>query len=275
MIIAYTPVIHRGYIDFFRRFGKGSALLIPNDEILSSVEYLWRDMRALSPEEVKLAIKALNIFSEIFVVDKAELTRRCSGGIEIVMPEEDISLEIQKLLPENAPIRLIPFFLRWNNWNVLREELVFWDREEDAVEIFRVALSEKDKSSDWWRQVGAMAFKREKTLLVAHNRHLPTPHEPYFSGDPRTVFRPGECIEYSTAIHAEAALVAEAAKRGLSLLGADVFVTTFPCPPCANLLSQVGIRTLYVLGGYSKLDAKRILESAGIEVVKIKNPPSS
>jgi dCMP deaminase len=280
IIIAYTPVLHRGYLDFFMKFGKGNTLLIPNKEVTDLIEYIWRDMRAMSQEEIMISLWALNsqdknfkgTFSKMRIVGIDSIIKSLSDG-EVIMPEEDISLEIKKLLPKDAKIRFVSAFLRWNNFNVLHQNTNFWDSEIKADEfmssMINMAECERMKSSDWWRQVAAIVFKKNKVLLKAYNHHLPTEHEAHYSGDPRTVFKQGQHIDYSIANHAEATLIARAAREGIKLEGAEMLVTTFPCPPCANLISETGIKKLYVINGYSKLDAKRIFTKAGIEVVKI------
>ena len=278
-IVAYCPVVHRGYLDFFNSLGEGNTLLIPDESVIKMIDYLGRDMRALSPDESMTAIRSLDIFSKIRVADIGMIIE-ASYSSPIIMPDEDISHEILKLLPKKTEVILSPVFLRWHRFNVIKENegVVFWDEEIDIGDfnqlILKLGIDESEKSSDWWRQVGAVSFKNGNILLAAHNRHLPTELEPYYSGDPRTVFKQGEHIEYSGAIHGEAAIVAEAAKRGIVLLGSEMFVTTFPCPPCANLVSQSGIKTLYFLDGYSQLAAKEIFAANNIRIVKIKRPSS-
>ncbi|MFA5052492.1 MAG: deaminase [Parcubacteria group bacterium] len=274
-IVAYVPVLHRGYIEFFKKYA-GGTLLIPDKTIISAIEYLKRDMRALENEEISSSIRSLGILDEIKNADINDIIAESRKG-PIIMPKEDISSEIAKLLPTETNIVFDSVFLRWNKFNVLQEEPVFWDKEITSENfdssVLKTAFREKELSSDWWRQIGAVAFRDGNILLAAHNHHLPTELEPYYSGDPRTPFNAGEHIELSSSIHAEAALIAEAAKKGISLAGAEVFVSTFPCPPCANLLSQAGIKTLYVTEGYSRLDAKRIFAENGIGIVKVKKDP--
>src|SRR2546423_9881922 len=50
------------------------------------------------------------------------------------------------------------------------------------------ARSEAARSSDWWRQVGAVAVRDGTALDVAHNAHRPTEYSPYLNGDPRNDF---------------------------------------------------------------------------------------
>ena len=47
-----------------------------------------------------------------------------------------------------------------------------------------------------------------------------------------------------------------------------MYVTDFPCPPCAKLIAAAGIARLYFREGYAVLDGSDVLEGAGIEVVQ-------
>jgi dCMP deaminase len=106
-----------------------------------------------------------------------------------------------------------------------------------------------------------------EVLGVAHNAHQPTEYAPYVDGDPRNEFSRGVRADLSTALHAEAALVARAAHDGRSLAGADLYVSTFPCPACARLVAAAGFRRCYVAGAYAVLDGDRILRTAGVELI--------
>jgi dCMP deaminase len=125
------------------------------------------------------------------------------------------------------------------------------------------------KSSDWWRHVGAVLVKDEKIILSTFNTHVPSEQMPYVNGDPRSNFSKGVHLELSTAIHAEARLIAQAAKEGVSLDGASLYVTTFPCPPCAKLVAYAGIKKLYFDEGYGVLDGEQILKQQGVEIVQV------
>jgi dCMP deaminase len=64
-------------------------------------------------------------------------------------------------------------------------------------------------------------------------------------------------------------LIAEAAREGISTKGAVVYVTDFPCPPCAKLIAGAGISRLYFRTGYAVLDGEDVLAEAGVEVVRV------
>ena len=114
-----------------------------------------------------------------------------------------------------------------------------------------------------------MIITKDGQLISAHNGHLPNEYVPYIDGDPRNNFKPGEFIEVSTAIHSETSLIAEAAKKGIKLDGADMYITTFPCAGCANIISVSGIKRIFFSDGYSNLNGAKVLRDAGVELIYI------
>ena len=77
-------------------------------------------------------------------------------------------------------------------------------------------------------------------------------------------------LDLYSSNHAEAEIVTAAAKQGISLDGAEILTTTFPCPLCAKLLARSGIKRLYFVEGYGVLDAEQVLKAYGVEIVLIK-----
>jgi dCMP deaminase len=128
------------------------------------------------------------------------------------------------------------------------------------------------KSSDWWRRVGAILLLKNGVTIPAHNTHLPDPHTPYILGDMRAQFHRGEHFELTSSIHAEALAIATAAKRGLSVQGAKLFVTDFPCPVCAKLIGASGITHVYYYQGYALADGADILKAYGVSVYQVEPP---
>ena len=49
----------------------------------------------------------------------------------------------------------------------------------------------------------------------------------------------------------------------------NLYLTTFTCPVCAKLVSETGIKAVYFADGYSMVEGLRVLEEAGVEVVKV------
>ncbi len=273
VIIAYIPVLHRGYKNFLEKHKKAESLFLITSELDSGLDYLNKEIRALSADDVKTAINSWGLGFKTQALTLQILKNLAQNKQPIIIPREDISdLVAKRFLPEN-PVEIDEIFLRWDRNNTLEERSIATDKTIRAIDfgkhIAEAGNKEAELSSDWWRQVGAVAFKGSQILLSGHNRHLPTDHQPYFDGDPRNAFSKGTNIELSIAIHAEASVIAQAAKEGISLNGTEMYVTTFPCPPCAKLIAESGIKTLYFSDGYGVLDGQNVLKNAGVKLVKV------
>jgi dCMP deaminase len=75
--------------------------------------------------------------------------------------------------------------------------------------------------------------------------------------------------------HAEANAIAQAAKNGIDVKGADVYITLYPCYVCTKLLVQAGIKRVYYEYEYKSPDSKRdklweeALKEAGLTIEKV------
>lgn len=271
MLIAFVPVLHRGYIDFFRKY-PGATLGILGTDVVDQFTSISRDQRTLSPEIAKSLVEQLGIFSDVRILHQADLEALSSECVSIVMPEDDVSRTLaERHFPQRTTFASI--FLRWTKPITLQEHIIPAHRtishDTFLQEVMKEALAEAQKSADWWRQVGAVFIKDGAVLARGHNRHLPSDFHLSLNGDPRTNFEAGERIDCSTAIHAEAGIIAECAKKGISTKEALAFVTTFPCPNCARLLAEAGVKKVYYQQGYSLLDAEAILRAYGVEIVLV------
>ena len=97
-------------------------------------------------------------------------------------------------------------------------------------------------------KVGAVAVGPNREVLATG-----------YNGPPRGVEdRPERFVrpaKYLFASHAEMNLIAHAARHGISLDRATVYVTHHPCSTCARLLIQAGIRAVVVGGGTTSMPA--------------------
>lgn len=269
-IIAYIPALHKGYIDFLKK--QSGKLLILDLDLVREMPRLERDIRAISAQEMQKSIEVLNICDSVEVLDKKGMAA-VSKTEHIVMPDEDVSRFFAEQYLKDNKISYESVFLRWDKQISTVEHIVPEGRvisaEHFDKEIMTKAFTDAKKSSDWWRQIGAVVVKDDKPILVGHNKPLPSDQVHNIFGDPRSNFDAGQNIELSKFVHAEASLIAEAAKRGISLEGASIYVTTFPCPVCAKSVALAGIRKVYYTNGYSLLDAEDVLKSFGIDIVKV------
>lgn len=270
-LVAYVPVLHEGYRRFFEKHKGPKELLLFGPDITAEFPWLAKEIRQLDPALMRKAIEALGMFKRVALLDKTSARVLNSKKKNIVLPDEDVSRALaQKYFPE-AHAAFDPIFLRWDKHNSIAEKPIVPEgsitRDEFHRRVMQQAEAEAQKSSDIWRHVGGAIVKNGAVMLTGHNTHLPSPFTPYVNGDPRNNFHKGDHIEISTSFHVEASLIAEAARRGVSLEGADLYVTTFPCPPCAKVVAHSGIKTLYYGGGYGVLDGEDILKGAGIRII--------
>ncbi len=275
IIVAYVPVLHDGYRKFFEHHSDVEVLYIFGNTLIKKYDYLSKEIRQLSPDLVKRAVESWGIFKKVEVLEEEALG--LLEDVEIIMPDEDVckSLAQEYFGKENSKQKVTfdNVFLRWDKHKSMEERPVNADqsisREEFDKEIIQKLKGEAEKSSDWWRRIGSAVVKEGEVILFAHNEHLPSPHSPYADGDPRNTLHKGVGIEYSTSIHAEARLIAEAACQGIVLDGASMYVSVFPCPPCAKQIAFSGIKKLYYGGGYQLLDQETILRSKGVEIIYV------
>lgn len=59
-------------------------------------------------------------------------------------------------------------------------------------------------------------------------------------------------IEFGRAVHAETAALNDAARRGVSVAGCNMYVTTFPCHLCARQIVASGIKKVFYIEPYAK-----------------------
>lgn len=65
-------------------------------------------------------------------------------------------------------------------------------------------------------------------------------------------------IEFMTTVHAEMATLMDAARHGVSVNGADLFTTTFPCHECTRHVVAAGIRSVTYVEPYPKSLAREL-----------------
>lgn len=272
-VVSYVPALHRGYIDFFKKYPE--ILYILDEDLVQEVPRMERDIRALKPEEIKALLEGLKIFEHIIVFNKETLEDLQKEVLPIVMPDEDVNRHFAEAYLSDKKVEFISVFLRWDKQISTKEFEVLPDRvisqDEADREIMGVAFREAEKSPDWWRQIGAIAVRDGKILLTAFNRPVPSKDYTFGPfGDPRSNFDAGISFELSKTIHAEAGVIAEAARRGISLAGASLYATTFPCPVCAKSIAAAGIKRIYYSKGYSLLDAEDVFKAYGVEIMLVK-----
>jgi dCMP deaminase len=271
-VLLYLPVIHSGYEAFLRRHGDAREILLLGTGFLADYPSLAKDIRALAPDRAARYLRSTEPQARVRVVEPGTVTAAVTGD-PLVLPDEEIMRDVvsRHRLDRGRAVVFDRTFLRWDRDWATATQPVRFDGEVTAADLPRellgTAAALAGHSSDWWRQVGAVAVRDGTVLGSAWNRHYPTEYAPYLSGDPRDAFERGVRADLSTAIHAEAALIAAAARDGTVLAGADLYTTTFPCPSCARLIAEAGFGRCFFAGRYSVLDGEQVLRARGISLI--------
>jgi len=275
IMIAYIPVLHAGYLELFRKYaGKVEHLYVFGKAFIDESAFIARDIRACKPDDVVRMIDSLRLFPGVGVLRMEHLHNiRTSDYISVIMTGDEFSRTFaEKHLP-GKKVRMESQFLRWDESSVSSSVEVKSDRvssEPHDREMLQLAQEESKRGSCWWRRVGAVVVdpRTNKPILAAHNRHMPSEHTPYAVGDPRDFVKAGTNPEIASTIHAEPTIVAMAAKKGIALEGMHMYITVFPCGPCASIIAESGISKLFFASGCAYLDGDAILRSRGVEIIQ-------
>ena len=276
-LLMYVPVIHAGYQGFIERHLPADEILLIDGSFANRFPAMRKEIRALKAEDAAEYLRSRYRVPHIRTVPHHHLARSVWAD-ELVIPDETIMRELAADLgltdsSAGANVTKAVFdttFLRWDRaWSPAGRPAGYDGLTvaggTDAKRMGQ-AMMEAAKSSDWWRHVGAAVVAGNR-IITAHNRHLPTEYSPYLDGDPRNDFSRGDRADLTTAIHAEASAIGQAAGQGVALRGADIYVTTFPCPGCAYLIAEAGFSRCFYAGGYSVMDGDNIMRAAGVELI--------
>ncbi|MCD8484235.1 deaminase [Candidatus Woesebacteria bacterium] len=274
VLLIYTPVLHAGYQQFLETHADVDAAYILGPELIAEFDHLRRkDIRALAPELVQQALQSWQLPYSVHIADMETLLSLNTSDTKVIFPDEDELRTIAEKYLGHAKKEPVSVFLRYDRSQSVAKKHVLADttvtKDAFAQEIMYQAFELAENSSDWWRQVGAVVVKDGQLLMSGWNHHVPDERMPYVNGDPRGNFHKNDHIEASTALHAEAGLIAQAAQAGTSLAGTDMYVTTFPCPNCAKLIAYSGVKKLYFAEGYSSVDGESVLRSQSVEIVRV------
>ena len=167
-------------------------------------------------------------------VEMAKRLRRALNGFDRVQPSRGLNPPCQKTVDGSAVSGRVEPSIGLN--------------PKEEVRLMRRACLLCDRSRCLYK-TGCLAVHNGEVILEAFNETL--------SGE--KYCQDGECIRKKLGlkngndigkvctIHAEANLIAQAAARGISLRGVDIYVSTFPCYVCAKSLVKAEIGRLFYM----------------------------
>ena len=121
------------------------------------------------------------------------------------------------------------------------------------------------------RHVGAVVIKDKRILTTGYNGA---------SSGIESCAERGECLrrvrniasgtmqEVCYAVHAEQNAIIQAAKLGVSLEGATMYVTHQPCVICTRMILNSGIKRVIYKNGYPDAFALELFAQSGVELIK-------
>ncbi|MBI4132884.1 MAG: hypothetical protein HY473_02260 [Candidatus Sungbacteria bacterium] len=271
LLVIHIPVIHRGYLDLFRRLVPAvRSVMILGDELAKRLRFFEHDISALRAEEAFEFVAALKLFDTITILEPASLPAIRSQPLLLV--NDELSRRLYHELLPGADVQWESVFLRWDESHVARVTPVNpnrQSRDQRDRELLAEAYAEAEQSGDWWRRVGAVLVADGAVRLRAYNRDMPDDQSSYRLGNIRDYLEPGERPDLSNTFHAENRIIAEAARAGMATEGLDLYVTHFPCSMCAKAVAAAGIKRCFFGEGSSNFDAEMVFHAHGVEIIHL------
>ncbi len=283
VLLLYLPVLHRGYLDLLGRHQEVDQIWLVGDSLLEMLDPVVhrKDLRRLTAETSSRLLAGLTT-KPVVVLDLTILTSKdLSDQVSMVIVNED---EMMRELVGRLGLEERTFFdgafLRWDRKRIREPDNDFPVKLVTSEDLTHLSIAQglATRSPDWWLQVGVCIVGAKENGHVlqpfgSFNYH-PLRAPDYF-GDPRFFCKAGEDIETSTALHAEARLIDRCARLGVSLEGALLYTTTFPCGGCARDIAEAGFSRCYFVSGYSNLLGAEVLSQQGVELFRLTFPVQS
>jgi len=122
------------------------------------------------------------------------------------------------------------------------------------------------------RRVGAVIVKEKRVLSTGYNGSPKGTKHCEELGCIRVKMNvpSGTRHELCRGVHAEQNAVTQAAYFGVSVDGATIYTTTYPCSMCAKILINAGIKEIVYSEGYADDLSKDLLQETGIKIREYK-----
>ena len=146
------------------------------------------------------------------------------------------------------------------------------ERPSNDEYFMEMAQLVSSRSTCLRRKVGAVIVKDKRVLSTGYNGSPKGTRHCEELGCIRVQMNvpSGTRHELCRGVPAEQNAVTQAAYFGVSVDGASIYTTTYPCSMCAKILINAGIREIIYSEGYSDDLSKQLLDEAGIKLREYK-----
>ena len=129
--------------------------------------------------------------------------------------------------------------------------------------FMRIARVATTRSTCDRKHVGAVIVRDKTILSTGYNGSIRgLPH----CDEVGHLMENGHCVR---TVHAEANAIVQAARNGVRIEGAEIYVTASPCWNCFKLLANAGIRRIYYGEFYRDERIVDFARQLGIELVDL------
>ncbi|HVN47689.1 MAG TPA: dCMP deaminase family protein [Bacteroidota bacterium] len=130
--------------------------------------------------------------------------------------------------------------------------------------FMRIAEEVATRSTCDRRYVGAVIVRDRAILSTGYNGSLRGAAHCDEAGHD---MENGHCVR---TVHAEANAVAQAAKNGVRIDGAEIYITASPCLTCFKLIANCGITAVYYKEFYRDERITEYAKQSNVQLVKMK-----
>ena len=113
------------------------------------------------------------------------------------------------------------------------------------------------------KHVGAVIVREKTILSTGYNGSVRGMHH---CDDIGHEMKNGHCVR---TIHAEANAVVQAARNGVRIDKAEIYVTASPCYDCFKMIANAGISSIYYGEFYRDTCITSLAEQTGIELINL------
>lgn len=127
-----------------------------------------------------------------------------------------------------------------------------------------------NKSNCWLDPAGSVFVRDRKILVSSTSTSYKNSKCSMININFNEIFLDkGERMNFCVATHSEIVGISKAKEMGISLDGADIYITKFPCKPCAIALIDAGIKSIFFEApSYGCKDVKFLMDN-NVRLVKV------